>query len=191
MPSTAVRITPAAYLEREREAETKSEYYDGEVVAMAGAGVRHGFMLTNIILALGSQLKSKKCGVILYDLRTAIKTANAYVYPDVVVICGKPAVLDKHRDTITNPVILFEVLSPATRKNDRGRKLAAYQTIPSLRHYLIVSQDRVLVEHWSRADEAGEWSRTEMSDSAATIALDPPGASLPIAAIYDGIDLGE
>ena len=143
-------MTAQEYLERERLAETKSEYYRGEVFAMTGASLQHVTIAINVAGELRSSLKGKPCAVYPADLRLGIGATGLYTYPDVMVICGKPAVIDAHVDTVTNPVVIIEVLSPSTEGYDRGRKFESYRAIPSLMEYLAVSQHRMHVEIHTR-----------------------------------------
>src|SRR6185437_11913499 len=105
-------VSPEEYLERERKAETRSEYIRGEIFAMAGASVRHAAIITNLVIEIGAQLRTTNCSIFSTDLRLAVNRAGVYTYPDVMVVCGNPASIDDRRDTISNPVLIIEVLSP-------------------------------------------------------------------------------
>lgn len=109
------RITPAQYLEAERRAEHKSEYFAGEVFAMTGASRAHNFIVTNLIIALGTQLRSRPCDVYPSDMRVRVAETGLYTYPDVAVVCGEARFEDEHVDTLLNPTVLIEVLSPRRR----------------------------------------------------------------------------
>ena len=146
MSSVATRVSPEEYLERERKAETKSEYGNGEIVAMAGASFVHAQIISNLTFQIRSGLRDQQCSVLSTDLRLAVRAANLYTYPDMMVICGQPALADDRRDIVSNPVILIEVLSKLTQDYDRGEKFASYRTIPSLMDYLTVAQDKVQIE---------------------------------------------
>ncbi|HXK03033.1 MAG TPA: Uma2 family endonuclease, partial [Verrucomicrobiae bacterium] len=115
-------LTPEQYLEIERKAEVKSEYYQGEMFAMSGASLSHNVILANAIRELGQQLRSKPCSVLPSDMRVFIQATGLYTYPDAVVVCGEPKLQDKHFDTLLNPAVILEVLSPSTEAYDRGRK---------------------------------------------------------------------
>jgi Uma2 family endonuclease len=146
-------LTPAEYLELERRAEYKSEYFQGEVIAMAGASRRHALIVTNLVRELSRQLKGKQCEVFSNDLRLRVTPAGLYTYPDVLVACSDIQFADDQKDTILNPVLLIEVLSDSTRDYDRGRKFEYYRMLPSLIEYLTVAQDKPHVEHWTRQQE--------------------------------------
>jgi Uma2 family endonuclease len=181
------RLTPEEYLEIDRKAEIRSEYLDGEMFAMSGAGARHGDIVVNIALGLRTRLRGR-CRVSANDLRVRISENGLYAYPDIVVVCGKRRFLEGgHNDTVLNPVLIFEVLSPSTADYDRGGKFAFYRQIDSLREYLVVAQDRPHVERHVR-QPSGEWLLTEIDGLEATVALHSVEAELPLAEIYDDIE---
>jgi Uma2 family endonuclease len=179
-------LTPQEYLERERAAETKSEYYGGEMFAMAGASLRHGTIVLNLAAELRSSVKGKPCAVYSTDVRLAAGATGLYTYPDVMVICGKPAVIDAHLDTVTNPVVIIEVLSPSTEGYDRGRKFELYRAIPSLMEYLTVSQDKMHMEiHTRQPDDT--WLLRDVRDSG-PVKLQSIGVELQLADIYERVE---
>ncbi len=180
-------ITPEEYLERERLAEYKSEYYRGEVFAMAGASLRHGRIVRNLAGELFQQLKNKKWEVFTSDLRLRVTATGLYTYPDVVVICGEPEVADDQKDTVVNPAIVIEVLSDSTKDYDRGQKFEHYRGIPSLREYLVIAQDHPHAEHYIRQPE-NRWLLSETANLSDTLHLPAIDCTLPLAAIYDKVD---
>lgn len=180
-------LTPAEYLERERRAEYKSEYFQGEMFAMAGASRRHGLIVTNLVGELGQQLKGKPFGVYCTDLRLGVTAAGLYTYPDVMVVCDDIQFADDQEDTILNPVLLIEVLSESTRDYDRGRKFQYYRTLPSLVEYLTVAQDEPHVEQYTRQNE-DKWLLTEFSKMSETIRLVSFPGVLPLTEIYDKVE---
>ncbi len=180
-------VTPEEYLERERLAEYKSEYYRGEVFAMAGASLRHGLIVSNLVMTLGQQLKSRPCSIYANDLRLRVTATGLYTYPDVVVIWGEPEVADDQKDTVLNPAIVIEVLSDSTKDYDRGQKFEHYRGIPSLREYLVIAQDHPHAEHYIRQPE-NRWLLSETANLADTIHLPAIDCTLPLAAIYDKVD---
>src|SRR5436190_15071811 len=175
-------LTPEEYLRIERAAEWKSEYIDGEMFAMARASPRHVLIVGNLVRELGNQLRESPCGVYSADLRVATDRRRHYTYPDVVVICDPLQFVDEHRDTVTNPTLIAEVLSDSTEKYDRGAKFERYRTVPTLSEYLLVSQDRIHVELFQRGDN--EWILREWNDPAAEIDLVSLRCRLKIAEIY-------
>jgi Uma2 family endonuclease len=179
-------LTPEEYLEIERAAERKSEYFAGEMFAMAGATRRHILIVTNLVIGLGQSLKGRPCEVYSTDMRLRITPSGLYTYPDVMVACGEFQFADDQKDTLLNPVVIVEVLSESTRDYDRGRKFQHYRTLPSLQEYLTIAQDEVHVEHWLRPE--GEWRLREFSDLGKTVRLDSISCMLPLAEIYDKVD---
>jgi Uma2 family endonuclease len=180
-------LSPEEYLEQERRAEYKSEYFAGEVFAMAGASRRHGLIVTNLIAELRQQLKGKRCEVYSGDLRLRVTPAGLYTYPDVMVVCNDVQFADDQKDTVLNPVVLVEVLSESTSDYDRGRKFEYYRTLPSLKEYLTVAQDRPHIEHWTRQQE-DSGSLVEFNNLSQTIRLASIDCVLPLREIYDKVD---
>ncbi len=157
--------TPDEYLELEREAEYKSEYIDGQVYAMTGASRAHNVITSNINRVIGTVLLNRPCEVYSADMRVNVSLSGVYVYPDVVVVCGEPYFEDREVDTLLNPTVIIEVLSPSTEPYDRGEKFTRYLQLRSLVDYVLVSQDRIRVEHYTRqGDESEEWTYATMSD---------------------------
>jgi Uma2 family endonuclease len=190
MPSVAAKVTPEEYLERERTAEFKSEYRDGEIVAMSGASFRHGVIVTNMVIEAGLQLRKRPCKLISTDLKVAVRAANLITYPDVLVVCGPPVFAYDRQDVLLDPIVLIEVLSKSTAKYDRGEKFAAYRTIPSLKEYLTVAQDQIHVEQHVRQTNE-QWSFTKFSDAQDVVKLQSISVDLRLAEIYEDIELTE
>ena len=139
----------------ERAAETKSEFVDGEIFAMSGGTRAHSLLATRWIRILGDKLLGRNCTVFNSDLRVRTRRTGSYVYPDVSVVCEEPQANRNTEDILTNPTVVIEVLSPSTAKFDRGKKFELYREIPSLRDYILVHSDAVLVEQHSR--QADGW----------------------------------
>lgn len=146
-------IPEETYLEEERKASFKSEYYKGEIFAMAGASKEHNKIVASIISAIGQYLKGKNCSYFPSDLRVHNSESSLYTYPDITIVCGKEEYLDDQFDTLLNPTVLIEVLSPATEIYDRGAKFKLYRTIPSLRNYVMVSSTELAAEVYSRSED--------------------------------------
>lgn len=176
------RITPQAYLVRERAAEYRSEYFDGEVVAMAGAPEPHVVISGNIFGHLFSRLP-RACRVMQTEMKVRSEAANTTMYPDVLVTCGERQYVDRRKDVLINPVVVFEVLSPSTERKDRTEKARAYQRIDSLQTYVLVSQREPRVEVYARATD-GSWPCTLYQGLDAAIPFDAIGCSLTLAEIY-------
>ena len=183
----ANHISPEEYLERERKAETRSEYLRGEIFAMAGASIRHGRIVRNLVSSLDSALGNGPCEVFSTDLRLAVNPAGMYTYPDVMVVCGDPITIDNHRDTIMNPVVIVEILSDSTKNYDRGQKFQYYRMLPSLKEYVTVAQDEVHLERYIRGN-AGEWMLTEFEKLEDVLELKSINVALTLSEIYRRID---
>ncbi len=181
------RFTPAEYLELERAAEVKSEFINGEIFQMSGASRRHNLIVTNIVRELSTQLRGRPCETYAGDMRVRVSDAGLYTYPDVVAVCGKPSLEDRHFDTLMNPTLIVEVISPSTEAYDRGRKFEFYRKLPSLREYLVVSQDAPHVDRFV-VDDLGRWSLTDASGLEDSFELTSVGCSLRLADVFDRIE---
>ena len=146
-------FTPAQYLAMEVVSEEKHEYYDGEIYLLAGGTREHSLIAVNTIVALGNKLASKPCEVYNSDMRSLVERSGLYTYPDVMVICGKVRMVERRNDTVTNPVLIVEVLSESTRDYDRGMKFNFYKQIPSLQEYVVVESERARVELYRRGEK--------------------------------------
>ena len=190
-PEPTGHVSPEDYLRLEREAEFKHEYYEGEIRAMAGAKYAHNLICMNLGGEVRSQLRGKSCAVVGSDQRLQILSGRAYVYPDLTVVCGPPEFNEnKTLDTLLNPTLLVEVLSPSTGNHDRGEKFMYYRQIPSLRQYLILDAQSVHAELYS-LDELGRWVLTETRDLSAVLNLSSVGCQVPLVEAYAGVSFSE
>jgi Uma2 family endonuclease len=189
MPEPQRRLELDEYLALERAGEVRHEYLRGELFAMVGASRTHNLIVTRLVVALHTRLRERGCEVYSNDMRVRVPATDFVAYPDVVVACGEPAFHDRQADTLLDPVLIVEVLSPSTSDYDRGGKFAHYRSIPSLRDYLLVAQSAVHVEHFAREAD-GTWRLSETSDPAAIIEIPTLGCALPVAEIYDGVHAG-
>ena len=180
------RYTPQQYIALERKADFKSEYDDGFITAMAGASPDHNTIAVNLAGEIRSQLRDRPCRVFVSDIRVLVSPTGLYTYPDVVALCGKLQFEDDKRDTLLNPTVIVEVLSPTTESYDRGRKFAQYRLLESLREYVMVAQDQVLVERYTRHGE--EWLLTVLSDLDATLRLTSIGCEVSLREIYAKVE---
>ena len=146
-------LTAAEYLAQERQAETKSEYFGGEMFAMAGASRIHNLIVANLLRILGNQLLDRPCNVYPSDIRVKMSTLNKYTYPDVVIACAEELFEDEQNDTLLNPIVIIEVLSDSTEAYDRGKKFDHYQSVESFVEYILVTQDMCHLEHYVRQDD--------------------------------------
>lgn len=180
-------ITPEDYLAWERQADTKSEYWNGEIYAMAGASPRHTLIAANTITSLSIRLRGRQCTVHTGDQRVKVSPTGMYVYPDVVIVCGTPRFDDIHKDTLLNPTLLVEVLSNSTEDHDRTTKFYHYRTLESLTDYLLISQDSALVEHRARQG-SHRWLMSFYMGLETIVPLESIGCELPLVEIYDKIE---
>ena len=175
-------FTPEEYLTSERKATVKSEYLSGQIIAMSGASLAHTRITADIVTELNIQLRGRDCEVISNDMRVKTGAKGAYFYPDVVVFCGNPEFEDNVFDTLLNPTLVVEVLSPSTEVFDRGEKFAQYQELISLREYILVSQDRLRVEQYRLMKM--QWVATEFRRYEDVLPLISIGCELPLRDIY-------
>ncbi|MBK7638269.1 MAG: Uma2 family endonuclease [Saprospiraceae bacterium] len=150
-------ITPEQYLESERLALEKHEFYLGEIFAMSGASFRHNQIFKNTYIKLGTKLAGKSCQPYGSDLRIHIPNNSLYTYPDISIICGKPEMTDTVKDTITNPSVIIEILSKSTYDYDKGQKFTLYRDIDSLREYILIDSMSIRVEHYFK-NEDSSWT---------------------------------
>ncbi|MBA3693931.1 MAG: Uma2 family endonuclease [Acidobacteria bacterium] len=193
MPAKLKRkyISPEEYLALERKAVVRHEYFDGEIYEMAGASEEHATISSNVNASLNFQLKKRPCKSYQSDLRVHIPATNLYTYPDVVVVCGKPQLLeDAHLDTLLNPTLIIEVLSPSTADYDKGAKFDYYRTLESLREYVLVWQDKKRVARYTKQID-GSWLLRDFIGEDAEINLDSIDCTLSIEDIYDKVDFEE
>jgi Uma2 family endonuclease len=179
--------TPEEYLSIERDAEFKSEFMDGYIVAMVGASEPHNLIVTNSASELHSQLKGRDCRVYSSDMRVDLRERMMFAYPDVVVVCGAPQIADdRFHDNLRNPKLIIEVLSPSTERYDRGLKFFKYRRIESLEEYVLIAQDRPLVEQYVRQPN-GDWLMTEISGLDGVVHLSSIECDLKLSEVYDKV----
>jgi Uma2 family endonuclease len=184
---TVAYVTPDEYLAAERLSDYRSEYLDGGVYPMTGGSVSHVLITGNLIVELGAQLRARPCRVFPIDMKVRLPDSRKFFYPDVMVVCGELQFHDNRKDIILNPDAVIEVLSPSTEAFDRGAKFEAYQTIESLKEYVLVAQDKPRVEQFVRRD-GGKWSYTAVEGLESSLALPSIEGSLNLSAVYDKVD---
>jgi Uma2 family endonuclease len=176
------------WLALERTAEgQRSEFVAGEVFAMTGATEAHNLIVANVIAGLHAQLKGKPCRVYPSDLKVRIETDDVGAYPDVMAICGERMFYGDRRDVVTNPSLIVEVLSDSSEAYDRGDKFAHYRKLPSLKAYLLLSQDRMQAELFVRQHD-DTWQFTAFVGAEERIPLAAVDAALVLAELYDKVD---
>ena len=181
-------LTPEEYLAWERKADIKHEYLRGEIIAMSGASYQHTIITMNISGELYIQLKGTACTVHTNDMRVRTHPETSYFYPDVVV-CDKPRFEDNTFDTLLNPIVLVEVLSPSIQVYDRGEKFKHYQQLTSLREYILVSQDEVGVDRYRR--QGTEWQPAEFRSLEDVLSLTSIDCELSLDDIYRRVEFRE
>jgi len=180
-------LSPEDYLALERRAEFKSEYFDGEIFAMAGASEPHNLITINTIRELSIQLKKRPCKAYANDMRVKVSPTGLFTYPDVIVVCGQAQFDDIQRDTLLNPTLIVEVLSDSTEAYDRGRKFEHYRKLESLMEYVLIAQHRPHVESYRRQPDQ-RWVLTESDGLESSLRLDAIDCELALAEIYDKVE---
>lgn len=182
--------TPKEYLALEENAEYRSEYDNGEILAMAGSSLNHQQITANFTEFLGSKIRRKKCRVLPTEMKVWIETLQKFYYPDVTVICSNPKFYRERVDTIENPKLLIEVLSKTTEAKDRGEKFFAYQTLESLEDYVLISQDKYLVEQFTRQKD-GSWKYLATIGIDSDVTFESVNTTLKLKDIYDLVEFEE
>jgi Uma2 family endonuclease len=159
-------ITQEAYLAMEREAFEKSEYFEGEIIPMAGASLNHNRVRDNVHGKILNHLEEASCQSFSSDMRVHLPETTLYAYPDIVIVCEKPQLSDDKFDNLLNPAVLIEVLSDSTEDYDRGRKFQRYRRIPTFQEYILIDSKTVEIEVW-RKSELGQWTLSEQLNTPA------------------------
>src|SRR2546421_2675941 len=185
-------ISPEQYLEIERFSETRHEFLDGVVYAMAGESPDHSTICYNLSGITHAQLSSKPCRGFSPNMKVRAGIGGLYAYPDLMIVCGEEAKFhDEHGDVLLNPTVIFEVLSPSTERYDRGEKFRRYRTqIETLQDYVLVSQDLMRVEHHHREAD-GTWNQTEISVADGILMLDSIECTVPLTEVYRNTEVAK
>ncbi len=183
------KYTPEEYLALEEKAEFRSEYDNGEIVAMSGGSLNHARIIGNINRSFGAKLNSH-CESVTTDVKVQVESYLKFYYPDVLVICGKPVFFQKRNDTIVNPVLIAEVLSDSTEAKDRGEKMLAYRTLESLQEYVLVSQSKPIVEQYFKNTD-GNWIHKATIGLKSIVTFQSVGITLSLEEIYQRIEFDE
>ena len=188
------KLTEAEYLAIENAAEFKSEFYRGvmyplhrdEVTGMAGASPQHNRVRENLTIKIGSQLFDLPCQSFSSDQRVRLTLSGMYAYPDIVIVCDRPQYAEVDPNTLCNPQIVIEVLSPSTERYDRGFKFAQYRQQPTLREYILVSQDEMRIERYVRQSD-NTWTLAEFTDPAGEFSLATARARVSLHDVYRNV----
>jgi len=180
-------VTPEQYLALERKAEYKSEYFNGEIFAMAGASTAHNQITMNVSAEIHTQFKKRPCRVYANDMRVKVSPTGLYTYPDIVALCDNPRFDDEQKDTLLNPTVIIEVLSDSTANYDRGDKFKHYRSLDSLNEYILIAQDECHIEHYVRQAN-NQWLFSETNDIRETIELTAIDCHLALSDVYDKVE---
>jgi len=179
-------MTPEEYLRFERASKEKHEYFKGRVTALAGASLGHNRIVGNLIRAVGNRLMGKPCEILPSDIRVKTPSGGSYMYPDAVIVCGKPELEDDQFDTLKNPMVIFEVLSPSTEDHDRGKKFSCYRQIPSFREYVLIDSTTSFVEVSRRQDD-DSWKFESIADPDGALFMESIRAHVPMQELYRNV----
>lgn len=181
-------LTPDEYLEIERRAEFKSEFYNGEMFAIASTGFAHNAIKTNLIVEIGCQLRDSSCRTLSTTQRVLVEPVGFYTYPDILIYCGRPEFDPRGPDTLVNPRVVIEVLSDPTEGYDRGKKFHRYIEMPCLEEYVLVSSDEVSIFRFSRTNGT-DWNLTLFTDPGDEFSLTSVPVKFPLKDAYAGVEL--
>jgi Uma2 family endonuclease len=185
-----VYISEKEYLNAERLALNKHEYYKGEIFAMGGASIAHNKIAINCTVDIGYKLKGKKCQPFGSDLRVHIPKNTLFTYPDISIVCGEIETTDDKFDTITNPSVIIEILSPSTRNYDKGEKFTLYREIDSLQEYILIDSERIMVEKFIRNSD-NSWQLTEYKYIDLSFSITTVDIEMQLADIYEGLSIAK
>jgi Uma2 family endonuclease len=180
------KVSEEEYLAIDRAAEFRHEFLDGEIIAMSGGSMRHARLGASVFGQIYVALQGSECEAFASDFRVRV-SSRMYAYPDTVVVCGQPVLADERQDILLNPTVIVEVLSPSTERYDRGVKLQYYRGIQSLRDYILVAQDQIRVEQYTRG-ASPIWTLRDYQGPEETLLIESIGVSLPLARIYERVE---
>ena len=181
-------LSQEEYLEWEKTAERKNEFFEGEIFAMSGASRRHNKIFSNLFGKITIQLMNKPCQPYGSDMRIHIPENTLYTYPDISIFCGDVIPSDPDDDTVILPTVIIEILSKSTQNYDRGEKFKLYRDIPSLKEYLLVDSESILLESY-RINQRGNWELEEIKSTDGIFSIPTLGISIPLEDIYKGTKL--
>jgi Uma2 family endonuclease len=184
------KYTPEEYLQLEEQAEYKSEYRDGEIISMTGGTTNHNEIAGNFYANLKFGLRQQNYRVYIGDVRLWIPRYQVYTYPDVMVISGDPIYTDKGTTTVTNPILIAEVLSKSTQNYDQGDKFTYYRSIPEMKEYILIAQEHYHIMQYGKT-EVGKWLLSEYETEDSAIQLTAVDFELQLSEIYTGVNFSE
>ena len=181
-------ISEQEYIDFERASTSKHEYYDGHIYAMTGASRIHNLIAGNTLATLHGQLRKKPCQIFPSDMRVKVTRTGLNTYPDIVIMCGEPQFTDDALDTLINPLVLIEILSPSTERYDRGMKSQNYRTIETLQEYILIAQDHYHVECYSRQNN-DQWLLQDAIGIGSSIIIRSVECTLALEDVYEKVDM--
>lgn len=184
---TLLTMTEIEYLMFERTSTIKHEYYHGHIYAMTGAKEAHNIIAGNTIATLHGQVRHKPCRIYPSDMRVKVLETGLNTYPDITILCGQPHFTDTVHDTVTNPIVIIEILSPSTERYDRGLKFKNYRTISTLMDYILIAQDQPHIENYARQED-GRWALQEAVGKEASLLITSIECVLRLEDIYEKVD---
>ncbi len=179
--------TREEYLELEDRAETKSEYHKGYIIAMAGTTLAHNRININLIIEIGSFLRGSKCEIFSNDLKLEIEAAESFFYPDAMIVCGEPKLVEGRKDILEDATVVIEILSPTTSSFDSNEKFSAYRALPSFKEYILIEQDIPYIKTYYKKNES-EWLLQFAEGLNDTLKVISVGAEIPLSAIYQSVE---
>lgn len=180
-------ITELEYLSYEREAEERHEYYKGEIFAMRPVPFKHNIVEDNLRGLLGNFLKGRKCRSFGCNLRIHIPQNTLYTYPDILIVCDEPKLSDEHFDTLLNPAVIIEILSPSTANYDRGAKFDLYREIESLKEYILIDSATIHFVHYVKNPDL-TWTLSDSRNPDAPFFISTIGLQIPLSEVYSGVE---
>nr|WP_044199959.1 Uma2 family endonuclease [Oscillochloris trichoides] len=183
-------MTSSEYLAFERSSNQKHEYLAGTIYAMVGGSARHNRIAGSTYAALYAQLRQRQCSIYPSDMRVKVVQTGLYTYPDITIVCGHELYEDNREDTLLNPAVIIEVLSPSTEKYDRGKKFQHYRSILSLREYIIIAQDTYHIERFARQSD-NTWVLSEANSQAEYIDIPSIQCTLQLKEVYEKVTFSE
>ncbi len=190
LPLMRRKFTVDEYIMIERGGETRSEFLDGEIYAMAGATLPHVTIGNNLTVAVGVRIKGTNCQGMSYDMKVSAGAGRLYAYPDYLIVCGEPQFRDDQTDILNNPSVIFEILSPSTEQYDRVTKFDIYKMVDSLREYVLIAQDTPRVEHFARLSD-GSWSENVLVGLGVELSLETVAVNVALRDLYDRVTFPE
>ena len=181
------RMSPQEFLAFERASEERHEYFEGEVITMQGASLRHEDIVGNLLREIGYLLKGKDCRIRPSNLRTASKNFKSFMYPDATIVCGKPMLSDDSFDVLQNPTVIFEVVSKTSESNDYIKKFLYYKQIDSLQEYVLINSFEKIHIDIYRRNNVNMWNMQTYTSLSDTLELPSIGIAISLADIYDNV----